>query len=128
MVKKAVELANKYGYFYCNQFDSPCNPMYHANTTAAEILDAFRGRNLDYFVTGYGTGGTFSGVSNILKVARPDCKLILTEPDIAPMVSKGIHSSHPIQGWTPDFIPGIFIFIFSFSLLSLNSYSGHFFA
>lgn len=106
MVKKAVELSREHGYYYCNQFDNPANPEYHANTTAAEILDAFRGKSLDYFVSGYGTGGTFTGVGSVLKVARPKCKLILAEPELAPLVSKGTYSPHQIQGWTPDFIPG----------------------
>jgi cysteine synthase A len=106
MVKKALELANQHGYYYCQQFDNEANPIYHSNTTAPEILDAFRSKNLDFFVTGYGTGGTFTGVARVLRVARPDCKLVLAEPDVAPMVEKGTFAPHPIQGWTPDFLPG----------------------
>jgi len=77
------------------------------NTTAPEILDAFRGKNLDYFVTGWGTGGTYTGTSRVLKIARPNCQIILAEPEAAPLVTTGNWSPHPIQGWTPDFVPTV---------------------
>lgn len=105
MVKKAQQLAFENGYFNCNQFDNESNPEYHSNTTAVEILDSFRGMNLDYFVTGYGTGGTFTGVSRVLRVARPNCRLVIAEPEVSPLVSQGISNPHTIQGWTTDFIP-----------------------
>jgi cysteine synthase A len=107
MVKKAEELAKEHGYFLTRQFDNQANPTYHMNTTAPEILDAFRGKSLDFFVSGWGTGGTYTGVSKVLKVARPSCKIVLTEPEAAPLVTQGNWASHPIQGWTPDFVPSI---------------------
>lgn len=124
MVKKAAELAEKHGWFQTKQFENEANPAYHANTTGPEILSDFAGKRLDYWVTGYGTGGTFQGVGKMIKAARPnDTKVILSEPENAALVSSGIkternpdgshvgtHPSfnpHPIQGWTPDFIPSI---------------------
>jgi cysteine synthase A len=80
MVRKAAELAKKHGWFLANQFDNPANPAYHRNTTAPEILRDFAGRRLDYFVSGWGTGGTLTGVGEVLKVARPQVKIIATEP------------------------------------------------
>lgn len=121
MVKKAQELAKQHGWFLARQFENEANPEYHANTTGPEILSDFSGHNLDYWVTGYGTGGTFHGAGKTLKAARPDLKIILSEPTGAPLVSSGqaqdrqadgssakthpAFAPHPIQGWTPDFIP-----------------------
>ncbi len=105
MVQKAQELAAEHGWFLPRQFENPANVAYHKNSTAAEILSDFRNLPLDYFVSGYGTGGTISGVAEILKVARPQIKIIGCEPEIAPLVSRKEWQPHKIQGWTPDFIP-----------------------
>ncbi len=108
MVKKAEELAKKHGWFFPQQFENPSNPEYHRNTTAPEILRDFAGRRLDYFVSGIGTGGTIMGVGEVLKVARPETKIVYTEPAGAPIVSKGEWQPHKIQGWNPDFVPKVF--------------------
>ena len=108
MVKQAEELAKKHGWFLPQQFENPSNPEYHRNTTAAEILRDFAGKRLDYFVSGIGTGGTLTGVGEVMRVARPDVKIIFTEPAGAPMVTEGKWSPHKIQGWTTDFVPGVF--------------------
>ena len=121
MVKKANELAEKNGWFLTRQFTNEANADFHSKTTAQEILRDFEGDRLDYWVTGFGTGGTLKGVSRVLAEKRPETKIILCEPDVAPMVSSGIeqphnpdgspsasHPSwtpHPQQGWSPDFIP-----------------------
>merc|ERR1719222_1030285 len=125
MVKKAEELAEANGWFLARQFENDANPAYHAQTTGSEILQDFAGRKLDYWVTGYGTGGTFHGAGKVLKTARPDVKIVLSEPKGAPLITSGVkqerkevlgkfgapakgHPSwtpHPIQGWTPNFIP-----------------------
>lgn len=107
MVKKAEELAEKHGWFLTQQFDNPANPAYHANTTAPEILSDFADRDLDYFVSGWGTGGTISGTGKVLKLARPDIKIIAAEPAVAAMLSGKDWSPHKVQGWTPDFMPGV---------------------
>ncbi len=107
MVDKARELAKKHGWFMPDQFANPANPAYHRNTTAAEILRDFAGRRLDYFVSGFGTGGTMTGVGEILEVARPEVSIIAAEPEAAPLLSGGEFASHKIQGWTPDFIPEV---------------------
>ncbi|MGN2248132.1 cysteine synthase A [Frateuria sp. GZRR35] len=107
MVEKAAELAKKHGWFLASQFENPANPAYHRSTTAAEILRDFAGRRLDYFVTGWGTGGTLTGVGEVLKVARPEVKIIASEPAGAAMLSGKEWQPHKIQGWTPDFIPGV---------------------
>jgi cysteine synthase A len=107
MVRKAAELAKKHGWFLANQFDNPANPAYHRNTTAPEILRDFAGRRLDYFVSGWGTGGTLTGVGEVLKVARPQVKIIATEPAGAALLSGQAWQPHKIQGWTPDFLPGV---------------------
>jgi cysteine synthase A len=107
MVRKAEELARKHGWFLARQFDNPANPAYHRNTTAAEILRDFAGRRLDCFVTGWGTGGTLTGVGEMIRLARPDVKVIATEPEGAAMLSGKPFSPHKIQGWTPDFIPSV---------------------
>ena len=121
MYKKAVELADKNDWFLASQFETPDNADIHESTTGREIMGDFEGERLDYFVTGYGTGGTISGVSRVLRKERPDTKIILTEPANAALVGSGTPQErsathapesghpawepHPIQGWTPDFIP-----------------------
>lgn len=121
MYMKAVELAEQHGWFLARQFESPANADIHEATTAREIIADFAGERLDYVVTGYGTGGTVTGLSRVLRRERPDTRIILSEPTNAALVSSGVaqdrqadgspaHShpafeAHPIQGWTPDFIP-----------------------
>ena len=121
MLAKAVELANAHGWFLCRQFDNEANADMHSRTTAPEILAAFEGERLDYFVTGYGTGGTLKGVARVLKAQRPDTNIVVCEPDNSPILGSGIaqardadgtpSESHPsfrphlMQGWSPDFIP-----------------------
>lgn len=121
MYSKAKELAEQNGWFLASQFETPDNADIHENTTAREILADFDGERLDYWVTGYGTGGTIAGVGRVLRKSRPDTKIILSEPANAAIVSSGYVNSrndanqpteshpsfepHPIQGWTPDFIP-----------------------
>jgi cysteine synthase A len=107
MVKKAEELAAKHGWFLASQFENEANPAYHRNTTGPEILRDFAGKNLDYFVSGWGTGGTITGAGEAIKMARPDTKIIAAEPENAAMLSGKEWSPHKIQGWTPDFIPGV---------------------
>jgi cysteine synthase len=107
MVEKALELANAHGWFLANQFENPANPAYHRQTTAPEILRDFAGRRLDYFVTGWGTGGTLTGVGEVLKVARPEVKVIATEPTGASLLGGKEWQPHKIQGWTPDFVPAV---------------------
>jgi cysteine synthase A len=108
MVRKAEELAKQHGYFLPQQFENPSNPEYHRNTTGPEILRDFAGKRLDYFVSGVGTGGTITGAGEMLKKARPDIKIVYTEPEGAPIVSKGEWKPHKIQGWNPDFVPKVF--------------------
>ncbi|WP_323718676.1 PLP-dependent cysteine synthase family protein [Paracoccus aminovorans] len=121
MYNKAVELAKQHGWFLAHQFETPANADIHEATTAQEILGDFRGDRLDYVVTGYGTGGTAAGLARVLRRERPDTKIVLTEPANAALVTSGIAQErtadgspavshpafepHPIQGWTPDFIP-----------------------
>jgi cysteine synthase len=121
MYQKAQELADANGWFYARQFETADNAKIHENTTAQEILADFKGEKLDYFVTGYGTGGTLTGVGRVLRKERPETKIILSEPANAALVSSGqaqqrgagnspaashpAWQPHPIQGWTPDFIP-----------------------
>ena len=107
MVRRAEELAKKHGWFLARQFQNPANPAYHRNTTAAEILRDFAGKRLDYFVTGWGTGGTLTGVADVLRVARPEVKVIATEPAEASMLTGAEWKPHKIQGWTPDFVPEV---------------------
>jgi cysteine synthase A len=107
MVKKAEELAKKHGWFLARQFENEANPEYHRNTTGPEILMDFAGRRLDYWVTGYGTGGTMTGAGEILKAARPDIKIVATEPAAAALLAGDEWQPHKIQGWTPDFIPEV---------------------
>jgi len=127
MVTKAQDLAKQHGWYYAHQFENEANPAYHEKTTGPEILADFEGKRLDYWVTGYGTGGTFQGVGKALKAKRPDVKIVLSEPKAAALVSSGqkqertevlgkfgapasghpAWTPHPIQGWTPNFIPKI---------------------
>jgi len=121
MVTKAVELANMRGWFLTRQFENEANPDFHSRTTAVEILEDFKGQPLDFWVTGYGTGGTLKGVSRVLAKERPETKIIVCEPEDAQLLGSGIAQErnpdgspaaahptfkpHPMQGWTPDFIP-----------------------
>ncbi|MDJ0640865.1 MAG: pyridoxal-phosphate dependent enzyme [Paracoccaceae bacterium] len=123
MYQKAKELAEANGWFLASQFETADNAEIHENTTAREIISDFNGKKLDYFVTGYGTGGTVSGVGRVLRKERPETKIILTEPANAALVASGYINTrndshqpteghpefqpHPIQGWTPDFIPWV---------------------
>lgn len=107
MVRRAEELARKHGWFLASQFGNPANPAYHRNTTAPEILRDFAGRRLDHFVTGWGTGGTLTGVGEMLKLARPDIRITAAEPAAAPLLQGGDWAPHKIQGWTPDFVPDV---------------------
>ena len=107
MVKKAEELAEKHGWFLARQFQNPANPAYHRNTTGPEILRDFAGERLDYWVTGWGTGGTLTGAGEVLKVARPDIHIVAAEPAQAGLLGGGEWQPHKIQGWTPDFIPEV---------------------
>lgn len=107
MVKKAEELAKKHGWFLARQFENEANPAYHRSTTGPEILRDFAGKSLDYFVTGWGTGGTLTGAGQMIKLARPDTKVIAAEPEGAAMLSGKEWQPHKIQGWTPDFVPAV---------------------
>ncbi|MEP1743679.1 MAG: cysteine synthase A [Kangiellaceae bacterium] len=107
MVNVAAELAEKNGWFLASQFDNQANPEYHRNTTAPEILRDFAGLQLDYFVSGYGTGGTITGVGEVLKAARPKIKVIATEPEGAALLKGNDWQPHKIQGWTPDFVASV---------------------
>jgi len=107
MVQVAEELARKHGWFLARQFENPANPAWHRQTTAPEILRDFAGHRLDYFVSGWGTGGTLTGVGEVLKVARPDVKVIATEPAGASLLGGKEWQPHKIQGWTPDFVPAV---------------------
>jgi cysteine synthase A len=121
MVAKAVELAEAHGWFLTRQFENEANADMHSRTTAREIVDDFAGKRLDYWVTGFGTGGTLKGVARVLAKERPDTKIVVCEPADAPMLTSGAPQDrrpdgsatqshpawkpHPMQGWTPDFIP-----------------------
>ena len=121
MINKTIELAKAHGWFMTRQFENEANPDIHSHTTAREILDDFSGERLDYWVTGYGTGGTLKGVGRVLAKERPETKIIVCEPQDAQLLASGIAQSrnpdgtpaaphptfkpHPMQGWTPDFIP-----------------------
>jgi cysteine synthase len=123
MINKCIELAKAHGWFMTRQFENEANPEIHARTTAREILDDFAGDRLDYWVTGYGTGGTLNGVARVLAKESPATKIIVCEPSDAQLLGSGIAQSrnpdgtpasahptfkpHPMQGWTPDFIPKI---------------------
>jgi cysteine synthase A len=107
MVKKTEEMAKKHGWFVARQFENPANPEYHRNTTGPEILRDFASKRLDWWVTGYGTGGTLTGAGEMLKKARPDVKIGVVEPEAAALLSGHEWKPHKIQGWTPDFIPQV---------------------
>jgi cysteine synthase A len=107
MVKRAEALAAKHGWFLARQFTNPANPAYHRQTTAAEILRDFAGRRLDHFVTGWGTGGTLTGVGEVLKAARPEVRITTCEPAGASLLAGKEWQPHKIQGWTPDFVPEV---------------------
>lgn len=107
MVRKAEELAAKHGWYLARQFENEANPEYHRQTTGPEILRDFAGRRLDYWVTGYGTGGTMTGAGEVIKAARPGVKIIATEPAAASLLAGDEWAPHKIQGWTPDFIPDV---------------------
>ncbi|KAJ3201147.1 hypothetical protein HDU82_008335 [Entophlyctis luteolus] len=107
MVNKAHELAVQNGWFETKQFANPANPAYHRQTTGPEILIDFAGKPLDYIVSGWGTGGTLTGVSATVKAARPEVKIVACEPAKAPLLAGGTFSGHLIQGWAPDFIPEV---------------------
>ena len=107
MVRRAKELAEKHGWFLARQFENEANPAYHRSTTGAEILQDFAGKRLDFFVTGWGTGGTLTGAGQMIRLARPDVQIIATEPSNAAMLSGNPWSPHKIQGWTPDFVPPV---------------------
>jgi cysteine synthase A len=107
MVRKAEALAAKHGWFLARQFENPANPGYHRNTTGPEILQDFAGRRLDYFVTGWGTGGTLTGAGQMLRLARPDVQVVVAEPAASALLSGKPFASHKIQGWSPDFIPAV---------------------
>ena len=121
MIRKSIELAEAHGWFMTRQFENEANPDFHSRTTAREIVEAFDGERLDYWVTGYGTGGTLKGVARVLAKERPDTRIVVCEPEDAPLLGSGIEQArnqdgspasphpafkpHPMQGWTPDFIP-----------------------
>ncbi len=107
MVRRAEELAKKHGWFLARQFENPANPAFHRNTTGPEILRDFAGKRLDFWVTGWGTGGTLTGAGEMIKLARPEVKIIATEPAQAALLSGKEWKPHKIQGWTPDFIPKV---------------------
>jgi cysteine synthase A len=107
MVKKAAELAQQHGWFLANQFENPANPAYHRSTTGPEILSDFAGRPLDFFVTGWGTGGTLTGAGEVIRLARPEVQIVVAEPEAASLLSGKPFSPHKIQGWTPDFVPAV---------------------
>jgi len=107
MVRKAEELAKKHGWFLARQFENEANPAYHRSTTGPEILADFAGKRLDYFVTGWGTGGTLTGAGQMIRLARPDVQIVATEPAGAALLSGKPFTPHKIQGWTPDFVPAV---------------------
>ncbi|MDQ2701566.1 MAG: cysteine synthase A [Pseudomonadota bacterium] len=107
MVRRAAELAKQHGWFLASQFDNPANPAYHRQTTASEILRDYAGHRLDHFVSGWGTGGTLTGVAEVLRVARPEVKVTTCEPASASLLGGAEFVPHKIQGWTPDFIPAV---------------------
>ena len=107
MVRKAKELADEHGWLLARQFENPANPEYHRSTTGPEILSDFAGKRLDYWVSGYGTGGTMTGAGEVIKRARPDVTIVATEPAGAALLAGKEWNPHKIQGWTPDFIPDV---------------------
>jgi len=107
MVKRAETFARQHGAFLARQFDNEANPAFHRNTTGPEILQDFAGRRFDWFVTGWGTGGTLTGAGEMIRLARPEVRIVLTEPDTASLVAGAEWKPHKIQGWTPDFVPAV---------------------
>jgi cysteine synthase A len=107
MLRITKALASKHGWFMTEQFDNQANPDYHRNSTGPEIIRDFVGKRLDYYVSGWGTGGTITGTGEILKLARPDVQVIATEPEGAAMLNGKPWAPHKIQGWTPDFVPSV---------------------
>jgi cysteine synthase len=107
MVRRAAELAHKHGWFLARQFENEANPAYHRSTTGPEILQDFAGRRLDYFVTGWGTGGTLTGAGQMIRLARPEVQIIACEPAGASLLAGKPWAPHKIQGWTPDFLPEV---------------------
>ncbi len=123
MINKTIELAKTHGWFMTRQFENEANPDFHSRTTAREILDDFSGERLDYWVTGYGTGGTLKGVARVFEKERPETMIVVCEPEDAQLLGSGVEQTrnldgtpaaphpafkpHPMQGWTPDFIPKI---------------------
>jgi cysteine synthase len=107
MVRKAEELAKKHGWFLARQFENEANPAYHRQTTGPEILSDFAGQRLDVFVTGWGTGGTLTGAGEMIRLARPETKIVVTEPAGASLLQGKEFKPHKIQGWTPDFVPKV---------------------
>lgn len=107
MVLRAAELAKQHGWFLARQFENESNPAYHRQTTGPEILRDFADRRLDYWVTGWGTGGTMTGAGEVIKAARPDTKIVASEPAGASMLGGQDWQPHKIQGWTPNFIPDV---------------------
>jgi cysteine synthase len=107
MVRKAEELARKHGWFLARQFENEANPAYHRSTTGPEIVQDFVGRRLDFFVTGWGTGGTLTGAGEMIRLARPDAQIVVSEPAGASLLGGKPWAPHKIQGWTPDFIPKV---------------------
>ncbi len=107
MVEKAAALAKQHGWFLARQFENEANPAYHRNTTGPEILSDFANQRLDYFVSGWGTGGTLTGAGQMLKLARPEIKIVACEPASAAMMLGEEWQPHKIQGWTPDFLPPV---------------------
>jgi cysteine synthase len=121
MINKTVELAKTHGWFMTRQFENEANPDYHSKTTAREIIEDFSGERFDYWVTGYGTGGTLKGVARVLRQERPETRIVVCEPSDAALLTSGVEQTrnadgspaaphpsfkpHPMQGWTPDFIP-----------------------
>lgn len=107
MVRKAEALAAQHGWFLARQFENPANPGYHRSTTGPEILQDFAGRRLDYFVSGWGTGGTLTGAGQMIRLARPDVQVVVAEPAGAALLAGKPFAPHKIQGWSPDFIPAV---------------------
>lgn len=107
MVRKAAELAAKHGWFLAQQFENPANPAYHRSTTGPEILSDFAGKRLDYFVSGWGTGGTLTGAGEMIHLARPEVRVVAVEPENASLLAGKPFAPHKIQGWTPDFVPAV---------------------
>jgi cysteine synthase A len=107
MVRVTEALSKKHGWFMTQQFENEANPAYHRNTTGPEILSDFANRRLDFYVSGYGTGGTITGAGQMIRLARPEVKIISTEPAGAALLEGKEWKPHKIQGWTPDFIPDV---------------------